>query len=84
MQRIKRPPMRNKIDLADAEQLRAWTRRFRMKPDALQAIVGKVGNSAAAVAKEIELRRISDQPVPVPPIVPAAVTPADAEVVTKL
>ena len=72
MQRVKRPPMRNKIDLADAGQFRAWTRRFRISPDELQAIVGKVGNSAAAVGKEIELRRSGGQPYPMPAIENAA------------
>ena len=76
--------MRNKIELADAGQLRAWSRRFRIKPEQLQAIVGKVGNSAAAVAKEIELQRINEQPVPVPPIESAAAVPADAEVPTPV
>jgi len=76
--------MRDKIDLADAGQLRAWTRRFRIRPDKLQAIVGKVGNSAAVVAKEIELQRINEQPVPVPPIENAAVPPAGAEFPTSV
>jgi hypothetical protein len=30
MQRIKYPPIRNKIDMADPAQVRAWTRRLRI------------------------------------------------------
>jgi Protein of unknown function (DUF3606) len=68
MQRIKRSTLRNKIDLADPGQVRAWTRRLGISADALKAIVGKVGNSVAAVTKEVELPRISHQTCPVPPI----------------
>lgn len=68
MQRIKRPPIRNKINTADPAQLRAWTRRLRMPADDLKAIVEKVGNSVAAVSKEVELRRLSRQPCPIPPV----------------
>jgi hypothetical protein len=68
MQRIKHPPLRNKIDLADPAQSRAWTRRLHVSGDELEAIVEKVGNSVAAVTKEVELQRLSRQPCPVPPI----------------
>jgi hypothetical protein len=68
MQRIKRPRLRNKIDLADPGQVRAWTRRLAMSSDELKAIVDKVGNSIAAVTKEAELQRISHPACPVPPI----------------
>ena len=57
MQRIKHPPIRNKIDLAEPIQLRAWTRRLDISADALKAVVDKVGNSVAAVTKEVELQR---------------------------
>jgi hypothetical protein len=66
MHRIKHPPVRNKIDLGDRAQLRAWTRRLKVSSDVLTAIVGKVGNSVAAVTKEIELQRLAHQPCPVP------------------
>ena len=64
MQRIRHPPLRNKIDLAEPTQLRAWTRRLGMSADALKAVVDKVGNSVGAVTKEIELRRASPQASP--------------------
>ena len=68
MQRIKHPPLRNKINLADPAQSRAWTRRLRVSPDELKAIVEKAGNSVAAVTKEAELQRLSRQPGAVPPV----------------
>ena len=61
MQRVKHPPIRNKIDLKDPAQLRAWTRRLGIPADGLKAIVDKVGNSVAAVTKEVELQRASQQ-----------------------
>ena len=69
MQRIKRPPVRNKINLADPAQSRAWARRLRVSADELKAVVEKSGNSVAAVTKEVELQRLSRQPSAVPPIV---------------
>jgi hypothetical protein len=57
MQRVKHPPIRNKIDLAEPIQVRAWTRRLDISPDALKAVVDKVGNSIAAVTKEVELQQ---------------------------
>lgn len=68
MQRAKHPPVRNKINTADPAQLRAWTRRLRVPADDLRAIVEKVGNSVAAVSKQVELQRLSLQPCPVPPL----------------
>jgi hypothetical protein len=68
MRRAKPPPIRNKIDLADPAQIRAWTRRLGITPGDLKRMVGKVGNSVAAVSKEIDLQRAPEplkQPVPV-------------------
>ena len=59
MQRARHPPIRNKIDLTESTQLRAWSRRLDMSPDALRAVVDKVGNAVAAVTKEVELQRAS-------------------------
>ena len=64
MHRIKHPPIRNKINLADPAQLRAWTRRLGISADALKAVVDKVGNSVAAVSKEVELQRASQHASP--------------------
>lgn len=68
MQRIKYPSIRNKINIADPAQLRAWTRRLRVPADELKAVVEKIGNSVAAVTKEVELQRSNRQPCPAPPI----------------
>jgi hypothetical protein len=78
MQRIKHPPIRNKIDLKDPAQVRAWSRRLRLRAEELRTIVEKVGNSVAAVTKEVELVRISHQPTAVPPIPRSIPSPAAA------
>jgi hypothetical protein len=64
MQRIKHPPLRNKINLAEPTEVRAWTRRLGVSADALKAVVDKVGNSVADVTKEIDLKRASHGPPP--------------------
>ena len=66
MQRVKHPPIRNKIDMTDPAQVRAWTKRLRIGADDLKALIEKVGNSVAAVTKEVELDRMSQQPCPAP------------------
>ena len=81
MQRVKRPPIRNKINMADPAQLRAWTRRLRVPANELKAIVEKTGNSVAAVTKEVELQRLSRQPCPVPSI-PIPIERAQGELAT--
>ncbi len=80
MQRIKHPPIRNKIDLAEPVQVRAWSRRLDMSPDALKAVVDKVGNSVAAVTKEVELQRTTRKSSPAP----VQSKPADGEVPTPV
>ena len=57
MHRTNHPPLRNKINLTDSAQVRAWARRLGVSADELKAVVEKVGNSIAAVTKEIELQR---------------------------
>jgi acyl-CoA thioesterase FadM len=89
MQRIKYPPIRNKIDLKDQAQVRAWSRRLRLRAEELRAVVEKVGNSVAAVTKEVELVRISRQPAAVSPIPssipqPMASGPAESEFPTQV
>jgi hypothetical protein len=80
MQRIKHPPIRNKIDMADPAQVRAWNRRLGISADSLKAIVDKVGNSVAAVTKEVELQRAGPRTSPIPPLQrpPAEGEPAPA------
>jgi hypothetical protein len=80
MQRIKHPPLRNKINLAEPTEVRAWTRRLGISADALKAVVDKVGNSVADVTKEIDLKRASHGPsqaaIQTPPAEDELPTPA--------
>jgi hypothetical protein len=62
MQHAIRPPVRNRINLANPKEVRAWTRRLNVTPDALKAVIDKVGESVATVTKEIELQRSGQQP----------------------
>jgi len=80
MQRIKHPPIRNKINLAERVQVRAWTRRLDISPDALKAVVDKVGNSVAAVTKEVELQRTTRKSSPAP----VQSQPADGDLPTPV
>jgi Protein of unknown function (DUF3606) len=54
MRHAKPPPVRNKIDLADPCQTRGLKKRFGISADDLQRVVGRVGNSIAAVSKELQ------------------------------
>ncbi len=56
MQHVKRPPIRNKINMADPAQAR--TRRLHLPADELKAVVEKVGNSIVALTKEVELQAV--------------------------
>jgi hypothetical protein len=68
MPRIKHLTIRNKINLADPAQVRAWTRRLNLSADSLKAVVDKAGNFVAAIAaKEVELRQAAQPNLPVPP-----------------
>jgi hypothetical protein len=66
MQRVKHPPVRNKINLKDPAQVRLWTRRLGVSADVQKAAADKVGNSIAAVTKEVELQQRVAAPVAVP------------------
>jgi hypothetical protein len=58
MRHAKPQPVRNKIDLADPSQIRILRRRLGISADDLQRVVEKVGNSIAAVCKEIEPQKM--------------------------
>jgi hypothetical protein len=66
MHRIKHPPLRNKINMAEPTEVRAWTRRLAISADVLEAAVAKAGNSVTAVTKEVELQRTSREASPAP------------------
>jgi hypothetical protein len=76
MRRAKPLPARNKIDLADPTQIRAWTRRLGITADDLQRVVGKVGNSIASVSKEIQGRKAAPRTPPLPVQIDPAPLPA--------
>jgi predicted RNA-binding protein YlqC (UPF0109 family) len=54
MRHAKPQPVRNKIDLADPGQTRSLKKRLGISADDLQRVFGKVGNSIAAVSKEVQ------------------------------
>jgi Protein of unknown function (DUF3606) len=72
MHRSRSRPVRNKIDLADPAQIRIWTRRWGISADDLARMIGKVGNSIAAVGKQIDRRKALPLE-PVPPVQIAAI-----------
>jgi hypothetical protein len=57
MRRVKPPPIRNKIDLSNANEMRVLKKRLGVSDDDLRRIVAKVGNSIVTVSKEVELER---------------------------
>jgi Protein of unknown function (DUF3606) len=66
MHRTKPQPIRNKIDLADPSQIRCLKRRLGISADDLQRVVEKVGNSIAAVSKELQRKTpVTEEAVPV-------------------
>jgi Protein of unknown function (DUF3606) len=66
MHRTKPQPIRNKIDLADPGQIRCLKRRLGISADDLQRVVEKVGNSIAAVSKELQRKTpVTEEAVPV-------------------
>jgi len=59
-------PIRNKIDMADPCQVRILRRRLGISADDLQRVADKVGNSIAAVCKEIEPQKTLQMTEPTP------------------
>jgi hypothetical protein len=68
---------RNKIDVADPSQIRILKRRLGVSSDDLHRVVAKVGNSIAAVTKEIECQKPLPLTAPAPvqndPALPSAI-----------
>ena len=48
------PQDRSRINLSEDYEVRFWSKRFKVTPDALRAAVEKVGNSAEAVERELK------------------------------
>jgi Protein of unknown function (DUF3606) len=72
MRRLKYLTTRNKVDVADANQIRILKKRLGISSDDLHRVVAKVGNSIAAVTKEIELQK----PLPLTAAAPVQNEPA--------
>jgi hypothetical protein len=56
MRRPRPQPIRNQLDLADSRQVRSVKKRLRLSEDQLNEIVGRIGNSIAAISKEVALK----------------------------
>jgi Protein of unknown function (DUF3606) len=51
-------PIRTTLNLADAQQVKSVRKRFGVSDADLARIVDKIGNSLAAIQKEVELERV--------------------------
>lgn len=60
MRQQKVRPIRNTVNLADTKQVRAIRRRFGVSEEELARIVSKIGNSIAAIGKEVALQRAAE------------------------
>jgi Protein of unknown function (DUF3606) len=83
MRRAKSQPVRNKLDLSDRVQVRLVKKRLRLSDAQLAEIVGKSGNSIAAISKEVALQRTNRLPdsgdvIPAAVIASAAVAEPNA------
>ena len=66
MRHTRPQPVRNKIDFADPCQARSLQRRLDISADDLQRAVEKVGNSIAAVSKELQKKTpVTEEAMPV-------------------
>lgn len=54
MLQSKSAPDRSKIALDHPDEVKYWSKHFGITPEELNRVVEKVGNSAAAVRKELE------------------------------
>lgn len=66
MRRPKIQPIRNKVDLTDRVQVRVVTKRLGVSPAELTDLVGRIGNSITALAKEVHLQKAAKSSAQVP------------------
>lgn len=85
MRRAKPPSLRNKLDLTDRTQVRLVRKRLGMSDAELNEIVGRIGNSIAALGKEVALKRAKAmaQPAEVPPAAIIAAASATEQTTTE-
>ncbi|HEY2246881.1 MAG TPA: DUF3606 domain-containing protein [Bradyrhizobium sp.] len=75
MDRPKHRHFRNRLDMADHVQVRVIRRRLRLSEPELNKLVDRVGNSIAAISKEVASRKAA-QLSPPSDLPPAVVVPA--------
>ncbi|MGY3037705.1 transposase [Bradyrhizobium sp. USDA 4354] len=54
-------PIRTTLDLANAAQVKSVRRRLRISNTDLVRLVDKIGNSLAAIEKEVEIEKLAVQ-----------------------
>lgn len=86
MRRSTPKPTRNKLDLTDRVQMRLVRKRLGLSDAELTAIVGRIGNSIAAISKEAAQQRASvlAKPADVPPAAVIASATAAEQAATEL
>jgi hypothetical protein len=55
MDRVKQKPDRSKINMLEPMEVKYWTKQLGVDKQQLHVLVERVGNSAAAVRKELGL-----------------------------
>jgi len=50
----KGPQDQNRISLSEDYEVQYWSKKFGVTPEQLRKVVGKVGNSVAAVERELK------------------------------
>jgi hypothetical protein len=81
MRRPKVQPTRNKLDMTDHVQVRIVTKRLKLSETELTNMVGRIGNSITALAKEVERQRAAKLVPPDAVIASVTVTETTAELV---
>jgi hypothetical protein len=82
MRRPKVQPTRNKLDMTDNLQVRIVTKRLKLSETELTEMVGRIGNSIAALSKEVAQQRLAKLTVPASGVVASVtVTQTTAELV---
>ncbi|MBR0775172.1 DUF3606 domain-containing protein [Bradyrhizobium diazoefficiens] len=88
MRRAKPHPIRNKLDLTDPTQVRLVRKRLKLSDAELTEIVGRIGNSLAAISKEAALQRATALPaqadVPPAAVIASATEQTSTEVVATV
>ena len=79
MHRAKHRHFRNRLDMADHVQVRVIKRRLRLSESELNKLVDRVGNSIAAISKEVALKKAVQLNPPRNDLPPAEVISAEME-----